>query len=275
MAAPGEISLAHGGMMAIGAYTSALLMMRLGFSSWATLVIAGIVVGIIASLVAYPFVKLRGVYFSMATIFFGEVVRLIFDQWRSLTNGTSGLFNIPRPAPIVVPWLMNVDFATKADFYYFVLILVLITLLILYFIEHSSIGLTFFSIAQSNSLAESVGIDVTKCKVIAFSIGCFFAGIAGAFYGQYMGSISPEAFGFFFTINIVIYMIVGGSGRFVGPIVGALVLTIVPELFRTLKDYEPFVFSIVLILIIFLQPQGLVGMLQRLIKLVKKEPSHA
>lgn len=275
IATSGQLSLGHGGMMAIGAYTSALLVMKLGLSSWAALVVAGLAAGLIALLVGYPFVRIRGIYFALVTIFLAEVIRLIAEQWRSLTGGTSGIINIPRPDPIVIPGLLNIDFASKVDFYYFVLVLMLVTLLILYAIEHSRTGLTWFSIQQADFLAESVGVNTARFKALAFSIGCFFAGIAGAFYSQYIAAITPSAFGFFFAIYIVVYMIVGGMGRFSGPIIGALILTLVPESVRALKEYQPFVFAGVLMLIIFFLPEGLVGLPQRLRKLVRERLSHA
>ena len=271
----GQLSLGHGGMMAVGGYTSALLVMKLGLSSWAALLAAGVAAGIIALLVGFPFVKLKGIYFAMVTVFFAEMIMLLAEQWRSLTGGSSGIINIPRPDPIVIPGLVNMDFASKVDFYYFILVLMLVTLLILYAIERSRIGLTWLSIRQADSLAESVGVNTVWFKVLAFCIGGFFAGIAGAFYSQYISVINPDTFGFFFAIYIVVYMIVGGSQRFSGPILGAFLLTILPELASPLKQYQPFVFAGVLMVIIFLLPEGLVGLPQRLRKLLKERLSHA
>ncbi|MFO7773754.1 MAG: branched-chain amino acid ABC transporter permease [Dehalococcoidia bacterium] len=265
----GLLSLAHGGMMAIGAYTAALLVMKLELSSWAALVLAGVAAANIALLVGYPFVRLKGMYFALVTVFLGEVIRLIAEQWRSLTGGTVGIFNIPRPDPIAIPGLLNMDFASKVDFYYFMLVLMLVILFILYALEHSRIGLTWFSIAQADFLAESVGVNTARYQVLAFTIGAFFAGIAGAFYSQYIGAINPRAFGFFWSVYIVIYMIVGGMKSFAGPIIGALVLTYLPESARVLKEFQPFVFAGILMLVIFLLPDGLVSLPQRLRKLLR------
>ena len=262
-------------MMAVGAYTSALLVMKLGLSSWAALIAAGAAAGIIALLAGYPFVRVKGIYFAMVTIFLAEVIRLIAEQWRSLTGGSSGIISIPRPDPIVIPGLLNMDFASKVDFYYFILVLVLVTLLILYAIEHSRIGMTWLGIQQAEPLSESVGVNTARFKVLAFSIGCFFAGVAGAFYSQYIAAITPSTFGFFYAIYVVVYMIVGGAGRFSGPIIGAIILTLLPESARALKEYQPFVFAGVLMAVIFFLPGGLVSLPQQLKKLVKKRQRHA
>jgi len=271
----GELSLAHGGMMAIGAYTSALLVMKLGLLSWAALVGAGVVAGVLALLVGYPFVRLHGIYFSLVTVFLAEVIRLITEEWGSLTGGYMGIINIPKPDPIVIPGLLNIDFASKVDFYYFILVLTLVTLLILYALERSRITLTWFSIQQADFLAESIGVNTARFKVLAFSIGCFFAGIAGGFYSQYVAAITPSAFGFVYTVFCVVYMIVGGRRSFYGPIIGAVILTFLPEVARVLKEYQPFVFAGVLMLVIFFLPEGVISLPQRLRKLCEKRFGHA
>lgn len=264
----GHLSLAHGGMMAIGAYTSTLLVMNLGFSYWLTLLLAGIFAAVIACLVGFPFVRIKGVYFAMVTLFLAAIVTTIAEQWQSLTGGTVGITNIPRPDPIIIPGLLNITFSSKVDFYYLIVFIMLVSLIIMYSVEHSRIGLILRGIQQSDSLAESVGINTTGYKVLAFCIGCFFASLTGGFYAHYISSISPRVFGFLFTINIVVYMIVGGSGRFAGPILGALILSILPEVLRPLQQYVPFFFSAVLILVIFFMPEGIVGLPERLKKLV-------
>lgn len=275
----GQMSLAHGGMMTIGAYTSTLLVMKLGLSSWVALLLAGFLASVIACLVGFPFVRVKGMYFAMVTIFLAQMMTLTVQQWRSLTGGSSGIYNIPRPDPIVIPGVLNITFTSRVDFYYLVLVIMLVSLIILYAIEHSRIGLTFRGIQQSDSLAESVGINTAGLKVLAFSIGCFFPGFIGGFYSQYIQSLSPDAFGFLFAIYILIYMVVGGSGRFAGPILGALILTLLPEVMRPLKELQPFFFAGVLMLVIFLMPEGIVGLPARLkvlnSRLFKKRYKHA
>jgi branched-chain amino acid transport system permease protein len=266
----GQVPLSHGGMATIGAYASALLVMKLGLSSWLALLIGGLGAALVASLVGYPFVRLKGVYFTIVTAFFGEMVVLTAQQWESLTGGSGGLYGIPAPDPIVMPRILTIDFSSKAEFYYLSLFLVAATLVIVYAVERSRVGLTFSGIKQADSLAESCGIDTTGFKVFAFAAGSFFAGIMGAFYGQYISAIAPDSFGFMFTIYILVYMTVGGQESFIGPILGALVLTLLPEATRSFKAYVPFFYAAVLILVIFFIPDGIAGLVIRMTKLASR-----
>ena len=275
IATSGQISLGHGGMVSVGAFTSALLVMRLGLSFWAALPLAGLTTMILAFLVGYPFVRLKGIYFAMVTLFLAEFIRLTAEQWKSLTGGVAGIIAIPRPNPVIIPGLLNADFTSKVDFYYLSLVMVVVTLLILHAIESSRIGMTFFSIQQSEFLAESIGIDSARFRVLAFSIGCFFAGMAGAFYSHYFTAMNPSSFGFLLGINVFIYMVVGGMLRFYGPIIGAFILTVTPELARELKEFEPFVFAGILLLIILFMPEGLISLPHRLRKIIRESFSHA
>ena len=275
IATSGQISLGHGCMVSVGAFTSALLVMRLGLSFWAALPLAGLTTMILAFLVGYPFVRLKGIYFAMVTLFLAEFIRLTAEQWKSLTGGVAGIIAIPRPNPLIIPGLLNADFTSKVDFYYLSLVMVVVTLLILHAIESSRIGMTFFSIQQSEFLAESIGIDSARFRVLAFSIGCFFAGMAGAFYSHYFTAMNPSSFGFLLGINVFIYMVVGGMLRFYGPIIGAFILTVTPELARELKEFEPFVFAGILLLIILFMPEGLISLPHRLRKIIRESFSHA
>lgn len=256
----GQISLAHGGMVTIGAYASTLLVMKLGVSSWAALILAGLAAAVSAGLVGFPFVRLKGIYFCMVTVFLGQIVTLSIQQWKSITGGTQGIFNIPPPDPIKILGIINITFDDRVPFYYLILIIMIISLLLLYAIEHSRTGFIFRGIQQTDSLAESVGIFTLGYKVLSFSIGCFFAGLTGGFYSQYVSTIHPNTFGFIFTVYTLVYMVVGGSKNFYGPVIGSLVLGLIPELLRPLKTYQPFFFAGVLLLIIFFMPEGLVGL---------------
>jgi len=260
IATTGQISLAHSGFMAIGAYTSALLVRKLGLSFWASFPIGGIVAALVALLVGYPFVRVKRVYFAMLTLFMGAIIRLIIMEWRGLTRGTSGLLNIPPPDSIIIPGLVNIAFDSKVSYYYLILALALISLLFLYRIDSSRVGRIFLAIEQGDYVAESVGISVTNFKVLALCVGCFFAGIAGSFYAHYIKVLTPDSFGVLQAIYIIVYMVVGGRKKFYGAILGALTLTLLPEFFRVLKEYQPFVFVGILLVTIFLLPDGLVGL---------------
>jgi branched-chain amino acid transport system permease protein len=264
----GQLSLAHGGMVTLGAYTAALLVMKLDVSSWLALLAAGVVAALVSCIVGIPFTRLKGIYFTMVSIFFVQIVVLTVQQWRSLTGGASGLFGIPRPDGF---W--GIVFKSKPSFYFMLLAITVVSLLVMWAIEHSRVGLTFLGIRQADSLAESVGIDTTRYKVLAFSVGGFFAGVIGAFYAQYISTLDPTAFSFLFTIYILIYMIVGGQNAFLGPIIGAAFLTLVPEVARPLESYMPLLFAAILMVIIFFMPEGLVGLPSRLRNAFGRRPA--
>ena len=263
----GQLSLAHGAMMGVGAYTSTLLVTRLGLTSWAALLPSGLAAAGLAFLVGFPFVRLKGFYFAIVTLFLGQMFVLACEQWEGLTGGSMGIVGIPRPGPIHFLSLLSIDFRSKADFYYFIFLLAAGSLLVIYRIEHSQVGISLVSVQQGDSLAESLGVNTAKFKVLAFATGCFFAGLAGGFYAHYTCVISPRTFGLSSSIYAMVYMVAGGMEKFSGPILGAAILTLLPEVFRGLKEFEPFVFAGVLMLIIYFLPEGLVGFPGRLRKL--------
>jgi len=272
IATTGQISLAHAGFMAIGAYTSALLVMKLNFSYWVALPLGGIAAALLALLVGYPFVRVKRVYFAMLTLFMGAIIRLTIMEWRGLTGGTSGLLGIPPPNSIVIPGFLNIAFDSKVPYYYLILALVLISLLFLHRIDSSCVGRTLLAIQQGDFVAESVGINVTRFKVFALCVGCFFAGITGSFYAHFIKVLTPDSFGVLQAIYLVVYMVVGGRRRFYGAILGAFILTLLPEFFRILREYQPFVFIGILLVIIFLLPDGLVSLPEAVKSRIKKVP---
>ena len=260
----GQMSLAHGGLMTVGAYTSTLLMVNLGLNSWLALLIGGLFTAAIACGVGYPFSRLKGIYFSMITLLFGQMIIVLIQEWRGLTKGSQGIFNIPKPDPITIPGITTLKIDTSLDFYYLLLVIAVISLLILYAVQRSRIGLTFRSIQQADALSESIGVYTTGYKVLAFSLGGFFFGILGAYNSQYISAVSPDAFGFLFAIYALIYIVVGGTKKFIGPIIGAVILTLLPEFARPLKQFMPFIYAAILMLIIFFMPEGLVGIPKRI-----------
>jgi branched-chain amino acid transport system permease protein len=238
---------------------------KLGFSPWAGLGLGAVAAAILAVIIGFPFVRLRGMYFSLVTIFFSQIITSILGQWRELTGGTMGMYSIPTFDPIVIPGILNIDFSAKSHYYYLMLVLVLISLTVLYAIEHSRTGMSFRSIKQSDSLSEAVGINSTGYKVLAFAIGSFFAGLMGAFFAHFVLVVVPSAFGFVYSIYVVVYMVFGGTSGFIGPIIGSIILVLLPEFSRVLKEYQPYLFTGILIVIIFFLRDGLIS-IPRLVK---------
>jgi branched-chain amino acid transport system permease protein len=178
-------------------------------------------------------------------------VRLLAQIWVSLTRGNAGLSGVPKPS------LLGMTLATRTSQYYLALALMLIVLAILYKLEHSRLGLVWKSIGMADHLAQSLGVNIAHYKLLAFTLGCFFAGIAGAFYAHFIRFLFPPEFGFLLATNILIYNYVGGRGHFAGPILGAVFLSLLSEPFRG-SPYETIFYSIVMLLAILFLPGGLV-----------------
>ena len=253
----GQLNIGHSGFMSIGAYTSALLAKNLGMPFEITLLCGALVAAVVGLAIGYPSLRLRGVYFAMVTVAFVEVIRLIAQIWVPLTNGMSGLSAIPKPN------LLGITLATKTSQYYLVLFLMLVVLALLWKLERSRLGLIWKSIGMADGLAHSLGIDIAKHKLLAFTLGAFFAGVAGAFYAHFIRFLFPPEFGFLMATNILVYNFVGGRGHFVGPIVGAVFLSLLSEPFRG-SPYETIFFSIAMLLTILFLPGGLITLPGRL-----------
>jgi branched-chain amino acid transport system permease protein len=268
IAITGQVSMGHAGFKCIGAYTSAIIAMKLGLSPYLSIFIGGLAALGVAGIIAYPITRVKTVYFSMLTMFFGIVVTLVTSEWRSLTGGTTGIMDIPSFGATKVLGI-GIDFNSKLPNLYFALILMVIVLFFLYGLDRSYIGMTLKAISQDESLAASIGINVARSKAIIFCIGCFIAGLAGSFYAHYWGILNPDSFGLFHSIYLLIYMIVGGTDRFVGAVIGAFVLTLLPEVSRVFQEYQPLVFVAVLYLVVFLLPKGMVELPHQMKPLIR------
>jgi len=260
----GQLNISHSGFMAIGAYTSALLVMHLQIPFGLGLLCGGLLAVVVSFVIGYPALRLHGVYFALVTVAFVEVIRLILSMWVSLTHGLSGLAGIPKPS------LFGVELTTRPSQYYLGLALVLLTILILARLERSRLGLVWKGLGQADHLAESVGVSALRYKLLAFAIGSFFAGVAGGFFAHYMRFIFPPSFAFILAVDILIYNFVGGKGHIAGPIVGAAFLTLLSEPFRGITYLESIFFSVAMMLTILFLPGGLITLPARLAGLTRK-----
>jgi branched-chain amino acid transport system permease protein len=252
VAISGQMSMGHAGFMGIGAFTSAILAKELGWTPWLTMPLGALATMVVAILVGFPFSRLRTFYFSMVSLIFGIALIGINTLCGRYTGSYYGLNSIP---PL---------FATSgASYYFFFLGLTVLSLFVLHRFESCRIGTSLKAVAQSHTVAASVGIDESGYRVLALAAGCFMVGLAGAGYAHFNTVLSQSSFDLLASINLMVYMVVGGMGSFAGPIIGAAVLVVVPELFRGLKMFTPYVFAGVVILVIFLVPQGLVGLYQK------------
>ncbi|MCX8032215.1 MAG: branched-chain amino acid ABC transporter permease [Thermoleophilia bacterium] len=277
LARTGVISMGTAGLMLVGAYSSALIAMKGGLSVWLAMPLGGLLSAFIAFVVGYPFLRAKGIYFAILTVMMSELLRAIAWYWSGLTRGSTGLQGIPSPEPINLG-LVTLTFNSRTSFYYLALVLVIICCVILYRIEHSWLGTMWTAIRENDLLARASGINVRLHKLGIFVISAFFMGFAGAMYAHYMGSLSPYGypgcpFSFSASVYTIMYMMVGGESYFFGPMLGTMLLTIVPEVARTLKEYMPLLFGLLLIIVVFFMPEGILGLGDRLLHRRRKTAS--
>jgi branched-chain amino acid transport system permease protein len=247
----GEWSLIHAVMMGVGAYTAALLFKHYNVAIWFTLPIAGCVAGLTATLLSFPLFRMTHFYFLIGSFAAGEAIRLCWMQFIHIFGGSGGLSGVEPPM------VGNIDFLDPIPYYYLALSVVTVCLFILYRIENSRIGLTLHSVHWKAPLAESVGVNTWRYRALAFIIGSFFVGIAGALKIHYLGTITPNQFGIGFMVFILIWVIVGGYNKIYGPIIGVIVLTMFDESIRGFGELRPAIYGGMLILSILFLPLGL------------------
>jgi ABC-type branched-subunit amino acid transport system permease subunit len=249
----GLIALGHMGFYAIGAYAAALLALHAGAPFALTLPVSGGAAALVAWLLARPILRLRGHYFAMAMVAFSEVVRLVAYNWDSVTRGASGLPGIARPS------LLGWTAVTNRDNYYLALVLLVLAVLGVQRFVTSPLGVSLLAARDDDRAAASVGISVAAVRTRALAFAAFVAGAAGAFYAHYTTFVSVEPFLFTHMIEVLAMVAIGGIGTVAGPIVGAVLLTLAPEVLRDLAALRMVLYGILLILVIGLRPAGLAG----------------
>jgi len=250
----GLVSLGHAGFYAIGAYTTALLMMRLEGGFFPALLGGVLLSGLCGLLLGLPTLRLSGTYLSIVTLGFGEIVKMIIMNWDSVTNGTMGLQGIPRP----VLFGLELTLANHG-LYYLMLGLLLLVTLICVTIVNSKAGRAFRAIKSDELAASIMGIRTTRYKILAFVISAAVSGLAGGFYGTLVGYIDHNSFSFDVSILIISIVILGGMGTFRGMYLGAAVLIAFPEIARPLMEWRFVIYGLVLIVMMRFRPQGLLG----------------
>jgi branched-chain amino acid transport system permease protein len=269
----GKISLGQVGFSLIGGYASALLAIRLGMPFGAAFILGVLFAAAIALLLSYPFLKVKGIYFAILTLLTAETFRSIAYFWKSLTGGHDGLLGIKPPDPITIPFIGMIDFNTENGYYYIMLLVVLVSLFILYKLEYSEIGFRWRLINDSEDFAQSIGINTMRFKMLNFTIAGFFAGVSGVLFAFYQQGLSPHyaaRFGPMMSIYLVIYMVVGGEAKFLGPIIGTIVLMFFAELLRPLQEYQPIIFGVLAIIVAIFASEGLVGLKYPAVMLFKR-----
>jgi branched-chain amino acid transport system ATP-binding protein len=255
----GQISLGHAAFYAIGAYVVGILTTRLDLTFWATLPLAGIIAGVAGVLLAIPALRVRGPYLAMVTIAFGFVVEQGSAEWEGLTGGWNGLLGIPMPS------LFGFAFAER-EMAFFVLGVTILSLYLYARLSASPWGKAMRAVRDSEIASQSIGLDPTLIRAIAFAISAIAAGIAGGMFASLASFISPESFPFFQSILFLLVVMIGGADRLLGPLVGALVVVLLPEILSFLAQYRLLFVGLLLLLVLRLAPGGLVGLATGLIK---------
>jgi branched-chain amino acid transport system permease protein len=254
--------------MCIGAYTSALLAMN-GLPFGITLPAGGFMACLTAFLLGYPFMRVKGIYFVILTVVTSESFRLLAFNWRNLTGGTNGLIGFPGAGVLSIPGLGQVNFNGFTEYYYLTLGIVCASFFILNRLEKSNLGLTWIAIRETDKMAGAVGINVLWYKTINFCTASFFAGVGGALLAHSEQTLSAQAssvFGVMTTIYFLVYMVVGGKSSFMGPIVGAVVLSLVMEFTRPLQVYQSMIIGAIAVTVVMLLPEGLVSIPEKIIR---------
>ena len=253
----GQLSLGHAAFFGIGAYTSALLALKLDWPFWLGLPSAAAAAGLAGWAIGRLALKVRGAYFVLVTISFAGVISLVSVNWMELTNGPLGLPGVPAPE------LPGLSFRTKSAYYYLVLGAAVGSYLLCHRLVHSRLGRAFLALRENESLAESVGVDPTRTLVLAAVVSAAMAGVAGSLYAHYVRFVSPEVFLFSYTVTMVIMVVAGGKGTLAGPVVGALLFTALPEVLREAMSWQwqMLAYGVLLVLLVFFLPRGIVSYL--------------
>jgi len=259
----GMLDLGYIAFYGIGAYSYALLNIHYGLSFWVCLPLAAGLSCIAGCIIGYPTLRMRGDYLAIVTLAFGEIVRLILNNWMSLTNGPNGILGVKVPG-IFYPnffngfsiehlWLKKLHYL-----YYVALALAIFTIIAVYRLNFSRIGRAWESIREDETAAELMGVNTFLLKLLAYAMGAVFAGLAGAFFAARMRFVSPESFTFLESAMVLCMVVLGGMGSIPGIILGAAALIVLPELFRGFELYRMLAFGAAMVIMMLFRPAGLI-----------------
>ncbi len=267
--ATGQLSLGNAGFMSIGAYTSAILTTRYGVPIPAAIASGALLAAAAGILIGIPSLRLTGVYLAIATLGFGEVVRVVFINWESLTGGAVGIAAIPQMGRVTLALLRERGFEPGSlglrdnqfiALTVFLILFALAALTVAFFarLSGSRVGRAYDAVRMDENAAEAAGIDTTYYKVLAFTQGALLSGFAGALFAHATSYISPADFTYHRAVEILVFAVFGGSEHLFGPVFGALFLTVMPEALRVISNYRYILYGILLVAMMVYRPQGVV-----------------
>lgn len=261
----GHVNFAHSAFFAMGAYTSTFLAMKAGLPFWLCLPLAGVVNAIVALGLGWIILRIKGPYFFLVTVAFGEMFIRSLTYFKNITGGHQGIEHIPRPS-ITIPHLINFTFASEFSFYYLMLAVMLVSVFVMHRLQKGHWGLTWRAAREADVVAESAGVNVIRYKVMAFAVGTFFAGIGGSLYAHYVTFINPGTFGMLLMFSILFSVIVGGREYFYGPIIGMTLLRTCSTLVARMAIYEQLIYGIIILIVILVFPGGVASLPQAIIR---------
>ncbi|MBI4632824.1 MAG: branched-chain amino acid ABC transporter permease [Deltaproteobacteria bacterium] len=252
----GLLNLGYVAFYAAGAYSYALLNHHFGIGFWTALPVGAVVGALFGILLGFPVLRLRGDYLAIVTLGFGEITRLVLENWNDFSFGPSGISNIPRPGFFGIA--LDIRGAT-IYLYFLVLLLCLATVFIVNRLQNSRIGRAWIAIREDETASQAMGIDGTKTKLTAFALGAFWAGMVGVIFAAKTTFINPASFTFLESAMILSIVVLGGIGSIPGIITAALFLILVPEYLRAFSNYRMLIFGSVMVLMMLFRPQGIVA----------------
>lgn len=249
----GQLSLAHGALMGLGAYGSALLMMRLNVPFMLAFPASGLIGALFALITGPIMLKIKGVYFVLLTFAFGEIVILTFIEWVELFGGNNGLFGVPRAS------FFGYTLTERWAYYLFALILAALSYLGVRAVYKSEMGAVIDALDTNEELARSLGVNALRYRLVVFTISGFLAGLAGGFYASYYTFVTPDGFTFWTAVNAIIMNVLGGIALPIGAMLGTLLIVPLPEILRDAKEYQNLAYGIILIIFLLFLPNGFIG----------------
>ncbi len=266
----GLLDLGYVAFYAVGAYSYALLNLHFDLGFWAVLPIGGLFAAFLGILLGFPVLRLRGDYLAIVTLGFGEIIRLVLENWNDFSQGPSGIANIPRPGFFG----MEMDFGSGITYIYYIIVgLVVFTIFVVNRLQSSRLGRAWLALREDEIACQAMGIDKTKTKLIAFSLGAFWAGLVGVIFAAKTTFVNPASFTFLESAIILSIVVLGGMGSIVGVIFGALVLILMPEYLRALSEYRMLAFGGILVVMMVFKPDGIISNVRRRYQFKKHSPT--
>lgn len=256
----GLLDLGFVAFYAVGAYSYALLNHHFGLGFWTVLPIGGVLAAIAGILLGFPVLRLRGDYLAIVTLGFGEIIRLVLENWNEFSMGPSGISNISRPGFFGLN--LSLDGYTLY-IYYLMIVFMIITIFVVNRLQDSRLGRAWIALREDEIACQAMGIDKRKTKLVAFSLGAFWAGLMGVVFAAKTTFINPASFTFLESAIILSIVVLGGMGSIVGVIFGALILILMPEYLRALSEYRMLAFGGILVAMMVFRPQGLISNIRR------------